>query len=163
MLEHYKYGGSQFEGSLPGNGELQTIETPYGKLSAVIYWDADFPNTIKQAGLQEVDLLFVPSNDWLEVRDIHANMAAFRAVENGMSIFRQTGAGVSLGTDAYGRTLNRIDTFDEPSDNAWSGVQTLTVPVSSANTLYPQIGDAFGTIMLLGLIGLVIFAWINRK
>lgn len=163
VLEHYKYGGTQFEGSVTGSGEIQSVETPYGTLSAVICWDADFPTTIKQAGQQEIDLLFVPSNDWLEVRDIHASMAAFRAVENGMTIFRQTGDGVSSVTDAYGRTLNRIDMFDEPSNSEWSGEQLLTVPVSSVNTLYPQVGDAFGTVMLVGLIGLVVFALIKRK
>ena len=86
VLTHVKYGGNDFEGSLKGDGVLQTINTPYGKLSAVICWDADFPNIIKQAGEQDVDLLFVPANDWREVKDIHAGMATFRAVENGMSI-----------------------------------------------------------------------------
>ncbi|MEK6222922.1 MAG: carbon-nitrogen hydrolase family protein, partial [Chloroflexota bacterium] len=81
VLEHYKYGGTQFEGSVTGSGELQTVETPYGTLSAVICWDADFPVTIRQAGEQDVDLLFIPSNDWLELRDIHSGMAIFRAVE----------------------------------------------------------------------------------
>jgi apolipoprotein N-acyltransferase len=102
VLTHVKYGGNDFEGSLKGDGVLQTVDTPYGKLSAVICWDADFPTVIKQAGEQNVDLLFVPANDWREVKDIHAGMATFRAVENGMSIFRQTGEGVSVVVDAYG-------------------------------------------------------------
>jgi len=162
-LEHYKYGGTQFEGSVTGSGELQTIETPYGTLSAVICWDADFPTNIKQAGSQDVDLLFVPSNDWLEVRDIHANMATFRAVENGVPIFRQTGAGVSVVTDAYGRVLNRVDMFEEENQGAWGGEQMVAVPMGSVDTLYPQLGDVFGIAMLVGMIGLLIAAWIKRK
>jgi len=167
VLEHYKYGGTQFEGSVTGSGELQTVETPFGTLSAVICWDADFPATIKQAGEQEVDLLFIPANDWLEIRDIHAGMATFRAVENGVPIYRQTGTGVSVVTDAYGRVINRVDTFEEENAGLWSGEQMVLTPVGSIETLYPIIGDAFGTAMLVGLagllVGLLVFALIKRK
>lgn len=163
VLEHYKYGGTQFEGSVTGSGELQTVETPHGTLSAVICWDADFPATIKQAGTQDVDLLFIPANDWLEIRDIHAGMATFRAVENGMPIFRQTGAGVSIVTDAYGRVVNRVDIFEDENAGAWGGEQMVMTPVGSIETLYPKIGDAFGLAMLVGLVGLLGFAWMKRK
>ncbi|MCD4803963.1 MAG: hypothetical protein K8R16_13580 [Anaerolineales bacterium] len=163
VLEHYKYGGTQFEGSVAGSGELQMVETPYGILSAVICWDADFPAIIKQAGEQEVDLLFIPANDWLEIRDIHAGMATFRAVENGVPIYRQTGTGVSVVTDAYGRVINRLDTFEEENSGPWTGEQMVLTPVGSIGTLYPMIGDAFGTAMLVGLIGLLIFALIKRR
>jgi apolipoprotein N-acyltransferase len=167
VLEHYKYGGTQFEGSVTGSGELQTVETPFGTLSAVICWDADFPATIKQAGEQDVDLLFIPANDWLELRDIHAGMATFRAVENGMPIYRQTGAGVSIVTDAYGRVVNRVDIFEEEKPGSWGGEQMVLTPIGSIETLYPIIGDAFGTAMLVGftglLVGLLVFALIKRK
>jgi len=163
VLEHYKYGGTQFEGSVAGSGELQTVETPYGTLSAVICWDADFPATIKQAGAQDVDLLFIPSNDWLEIRDIHVGMAIFRAVENGMPIYRQTGAGVSVVTDAYGRVINRIDVFEEENTGIWGGEQMVTVPIGSVDTFYPRIGDVFGLAMLVGLVGLLGFSWVKRK
>jgi apolipoprotein N-acyltransferase len=162
VLTHVKYGGNDFEGSLKGDGVLQTIDTPYGKLSAVICWDADFPNAVKQAGEQNVDLLFVPSNDWREVKDIHAGMATFRSVENGMTIFRQTGQGVSLVSDAYGKVLNRVDTFEE-SENNFAGIQNVQTPISSVNTLYPSVGDGVGNAMLLGLVGLLIGLWVTRK
>ena len=163
VLEHVKYGGTQFEGSLTGNGQLQTVDTPYGKLSAVICWDADFPNVIKQAGEQNVDLLFVPSNDWLGVKDIHAGMAAFRAVENGMSIYRQTGSGVSAVIDAYGRTVHRVDTFREEQNTSFAGLQMVSTPIGSVNTLYPLIGDVVGNIMLILFAGLLIGLWLSRK
>jgi apolipoprotein N-acyltransferase len=163
VLEHVKYGGTQFEGSLTGSGELQTVDTPYGKLSAVICWDADFPNVIKQAGQQDVDLLFVPSNDWLGVKDIHAGMAIFRAVENGMSIYRQTGSGVSSVIDGYGRIIHRVDAFQEKSTEGFAAVQIVTTPIGSVNTLYPVVGDLFGNIMLILFLGLVAGLWWSRK
>lgn len=163
VLEHVKYGGTQFEGSLTGSGELQTVDTPYGKLSAVICWDADFPNVIQQAGAQGVDLLFVPSNDWQAVKDIHAGMAAFRAVENGMSIYRQTGSGVSSVIDAYGRTLQRVDSFETEATGSFAAVQVVTTPVGSVNTLYPVIGDVVGNLMLVLFAGLLIGLFLTRK
>jgi apolipoprotein N-acyltransferase len=164
VLEHIKYGGTQFEGSLAGSGILQTVDTPYGKLSAVICWDADFPNPIKQAGEQNVDLLFIPSNDWNEVRDIHAGMAVFRAVENGMSIFRQTGQGVSVVTDAYGREYNHpVDVFEEETTGSFAAKQIVQTPIGSVNTIYPAVGDMIGNVMLIATLGLVVILWIKRK
>ena len=162
VLTHVKYGGNQFEGTLKGNGILHTVDTPYGKLSAVICWDADFPAVIKQAGEQNVDLLFVPSNDWLGVKDIHSGMANFRAVENGMMIFRQTGQGVSSLVDMYGRTINRVDAF-EASTTGFPGIQFVETPIGSVNTLYPTLGDLLGNMMLVGLVGLIGILWVTRK
>lgn len=157
VLTHVKYGGSQFEGSLPGSRVLQSVDTPYGRMSAVICWDADFPDVMKQAGQQQVDLMFVPANDWRELKDIHAGMASFRAVENGMTIFRQAGQGVSSVFDAHGRELNHTDVFEGGTE------QFTSVPVGSVKTLYPLIGDLFGTVMLLGLAALLIWLFVTRK
>ena len=163
VLEHIKFGGTQFEGSLTGSSELQTVDTPYGRISVVICWDADFPNVIRQAGQQNVDLLFVPSNDWLAVKDIHAGMATFRAVENGLSIFRQTGSGVSSVIDPHGRTLQRVDVFEEEGTASFSAVQMVATPVSSVNTLYPAIGDVVGNLMLILSIGLLVGVFWKRN
>ena len=161
-LTHLKFGGNQFEGTRKGDGVLQTVDTPYGKLSAIICWDADFPNAIKQAGAQNVDLLFVPSNDWREVKDIHAGMATFRAVENGMTIFRQTGDGVSLVADPYGRTINRVDMFQENAVG-FASIQNVTTPIGSVSTLYPAVGDGVGYLMLVGFVGLLVGLFVTRK
>lgn len=162
VLTHTKYGGNSFEGTLKGDGILKSIETPYGKMSAVICWDADFPSIIKQAGEQNIDLLFIPAQDWLEVRDIHAGMSVFRAVENGMTIFRQTGQGVSNVNDAYGNQYNRVDSFAEETED-FASVQIIQTPIGSVNTIYPTIGDILGTIMLVGMLVLVIGLWVTRK
>ena len=163
VLTHVKYGGNQFEGSLKGDGVLQTVDTPYGTISAVICWDADFPNVIQQAGEKDVDLLFVPSNDWLGVKDIHAGMATFRAVENGMSIYRQTGSGVSSVINAYGRTIQRVDMFDTEPMSSFASVQTIMTPIGSVHTLYPMIGDVLGNLMLILSAGLMLGLLWNRK
>ena len=163
VLEHVKYGGNQFEGTLKGDGVLRTVDTPYGKLSAIICWDADFPDIVRQAGEQGVGLLFIPSNDWYEVRDIHAGMATFRAVENGMSIFRQAGQGVSMVTDAYGREANRVDTFQAGNSLDFAAVQMVNTPIIPVKTVYPVIGDGFGLLALVALSVLIFGLWLMRK
>ncbi|HET9908578.1 MAG TPA: hypothetical protein VFQ23_18155, partial [Anaerolineales bacterium] len=131
--------------------------------SAIICWDADFPNAVKQAGIQNVDLLFVPSNDWAAVKDIHAGMASFRAVENGLSIYRQTGSGVSIVTDALGRSIHRIDSTEETATINFAAVQMVTTPLNSVATVYPIIGDAFGNVMLVLFVGLLLGLVLSRK
>ena len=161
VLRHVKYGGNLFEGTAKGDEQLRTVDTRYGRLSAVICWDADFPTVMAQAGKQDVDLLFVPSNDWREVAEMHDGMATFRAIENGSSLFRQTGDGVSSAVDGYGRRYSHVNGFTSTSGD-WSGEQRVTLPVGAVATLYPQIGDRFGQLMVVALVPLLILLWVTR-
>ncbi len=156
VLSHVKYGGNAFEGSLRGDGRLAFVDTPFGRLSAVICWDADFPDVIRQAGAQGVDLMVIPANDWFEVRRIHADMSVVRAVENGMAVVRQTGSGISLISDGYGRRLSEVDAF-EASDGS-PGEQRAAVPVGATPTLYPSIGAGFGVVAGAGTV--VALGWL---
>ena len=102
-LEHTKYGGNIFEGTLKGSGEIQTIDTPYGRLSGIICWDTNYPTIVRQVGKQNVDILLSPSKEWSGINPMHAEMAVFRAIENGVAVVRQTDEGLSIVVDAYGR------------------------------------------------------------
>ena len=52
-----------------------------------------FPEFIRQAGQGSADLLIVPANEWKEIKDIHFQMAAFRAIENGVPLVRPAASG----------------------------------------------------------------------
>jgi apolipoprotein N-acyltransferase len=80
-----------------------------------------------------------------------------------MSIFRQAGTGISIVTDAYGHEVSRVDSFTDTPQNYFAAVHTESVPVKSVRTLYPQIGDVFGQIMLFGLAALLVGIWLTRK
>lgn len=161
ILEHYKYGGAFIEGSVEGSSELQTVDTPYGRLSAVICWDVDFPDLIRQAGENDVDLLFIPANDWFEIKDLHAGMSIFRSIENGMSIFRQTGNGISLAADPFGRVISHVDMYDD-REASWGGKQMVNVPVDSVSTLYTKTGDLFALLTMAGFAGLLLYLMVKR-
>ena len=70
-----------------------------------------FPEFIRQAGQGHADLLIVPANEWKAIKEIHAQMAAFRAIENGVSLIRPAASGISSAFDPWGRVLGVADYF----------------------------------------------------
>jgi apolipoprotein N-acyltransferase len=155
VLEHIKYGGSLLEGSLAGSGVLQTVETPYGTLSGIICWDTDFPGVVRQAGQQGVDIMLSPSLEWVGIDPLHGEMAAFRAVENGMTVVRQADMGWSVAFDGYGRTLASAET-EAP-------ILQVTVPTQGVNTMYARIGDVFGLLAVAGVVVCSVLALVARR
>jgi len=158
VIEHVKYGGNMVEGTLLGDGVLQTVETPYGRLSGVICWDTDYPTVLQQAGQMDVDILLSPSYVWPEIGTMHAKMAAFRAIENGVTIVRQEDGGVSAFIDPVGRFL----TTAEHANGETKIFADL--PVQSNATIYPVIGDIVGLLSIAGIVVMAVWAIIlGRK
>jgi apolipoprotein N-acyltransferase len=155
---HYKFGGNFLEGTVEGNKIIRTINTPYGNLSNIICWDADFPSIIKQVGKEETDILFIPASDWFEVSPLHSVPAVFRGIENGCSMVRQTQDGLSIITDPRGKTITEMDHFNT---STWT--MTGNVPTKKIWSLYPIIGDLFGWLSFIGLLFFIIKASIGKK
>lgn len=153
VTDHVKYGGNMFEGSLKGDGVLQVVDTPYGRLAGVICWDADFPAVLRQVGQARAGLLLIPAHDWADIDPLHGQMAVFRAIENGVSILRQADQGLSLAADPYGRVLAASSHFEDAN---W--LLTASVAGQGLPTLYTRIGDAFAWLCVLGFAGLSLWA-----
>lgn len=115
---------------------IPVIETPYGKLSPVICYDADFNPFMRQTGDLQTDILVVPSGDWKAIAPYHSYMAAMRGIENGVSVVRPVNRGTSLATDAYGNVLASSDFFTSEDK-----VMTVSVPTKGTDTIYNRIGD----------------------
>jgi apolipoprotein N-acyltransferase len=159
VMEHYKYGGQMIEGFKPGDGVLRTVETPFGTLSGIICWDTDFPAAVSQAGRNGTDVLLSPSMDYRAIDPIHAHMAVFRAIENGVSVVRQADNGLSIVSDPYGRTLAAVDHF-----TASERVTVAQVPANGGVfTLYPIIRDLFGWLAVAGLALVALWAVIQGR
>lgn len=122
-----------------GDGILPVVRADLGDLSSAICFDLDFPHVIAQAGRSQIDLFFAPSNDWLEVTDIHAQMARMRAIEQGFSLVRPTKDGTTLITNSTGQTAASMTL----SDNR-TGLLVGEVRTGRRFTLYSMLGDAFG-------------------
>ena len=158
VMEHHKYGGNQFEGSVLGNGVLQTFQTPSTKICGVICWDMDFPRIVGQTGRNGTDILLAPALDWQAVSSMHAQMAEFRAIENGVSLVRQADNGLSVATDPFGRRLATMDHF-----TASERLMIAQVPTTGVTTVYSVIGDLFGWASVFGFATLVCWAIIQRR
>lgn len=134
-----------------GDGILPVVRTDLGNLSGAICFDMDFPHLIAQAGRSHIDLFFAPSNDWLEVAEIHAQMARMRAIEQGFSLVRPTKDGTTLITNSTGQTVASMTL----SDNR-TGLLVGDVRMGRRFTLYSVLGDAFG--FLCGFVFVALLA-----
>jgi apolipoprotein N-acyltransferase len=158
VSSHYKFGGNFLEGTVEGSKIIKTNKTYFGNLSNIVCWDADFPSTIMQVGIEKTDILFVPSSDWFEVSPIHTTQAVYRGIENGCSMVRQTQDGLSIMTDPRGKTITEMDHF-----NTTSWTMTGHVPNKRIWALYPIIGDLFGWLSFIGLLFFIIKPLIITK
>jgi apolipoprotein N-acyltransferase len=151
---------TQVPGSLntKGDGVLPIVESSLGRMSSAICFDMDFPQLIAQAGRAQADLFLAPSNDWLEVRDIHAEMARMRSIEQGFALVRPTKDGTTLITDSTGR---RVASMILPDDR--TGLLVADVPVNHRTTLYALIGDSFGMLCGLGFLLIVGFTVLTKR
>ncbi len=158
VMEHIKYGGAILETSQVGDGELQTVTTPFGLLSGVICYDLDYPAVIQQSGRNGTGLMLVPSKDWFEIDPVHTHMAVFRAIENGMSLVRQTDAGLSIAVDPYGRVLAQTDFF-----GATDRTMVAQVPVKHVTTGYTLFGHWLEWLAPVAFLFLIAWAWVARR
>jgi apolipoprotein N-acyltransferase len=81
-------------------------------------------------------------------------MASFRGIENGFSIVRAAGNGLSAAFDYQGRTLATADY------STTKQAMIAHVPAHGVKTIYAVIGDLFAWLSMLGfvtLVGLALF------
>ncbi len=140
-----------------GDGKLRSLSTPYGRLTSVICFDADFPQLLRQAGGLRADILLDPSNDWRAIDPWHTQMASFRAIEEGVNLVRQTSQGLSAAFDYQGRRLSAMDHY-----HASDFVLVSEVPTGGVRTLYSRLGDWFAWVCVAALLALV-FLSLRRK
>jgi apolipoprotein N-acyltransferase len=93
-----------------GVARMPVLETPFGRVAVAICHDADFPRYIRQASRDGVDVLINPADDWPAIQRLHANMAAFRALENGLTLVRAAN-GVSQIVNPLGEVLATRNSF----------------------------------------------------
>jgi apolipoprotein N-acyltransferase len=160
VVNQLKYGATIISNNTPGDGILQTVDTPYGTLVGIICYDADFPIIVKQAGRKNADILFVPSGDPnVAVAQLHTQQAIFRAIENGVSLVRpDTTKGLSVATDPYGRVLAITDTHTTSER-----LMVVQVPTKGVFTVYSVIGDLFGWLSVAGFVGILVWAIVRGR
>jgi apolipoprotein N-acyltransferase len=145
------------EASQPGDGIIPVVQTPFGRLAVSICYDADQPGQMRQLGRQDADLLLLPSGDWYAISPFHTNMAVYRAIENGCSIFREVSNGLSIAADYRGRPTGEWDYFRDGA-SCWM----TELRVGHVRTIYDHIGDIlpYGCLVFTGMT--IVWLVINR-
>jgi apolipoprotein N-acyltransferase len=136
-----------------GAGKLPIADTPYGRLSTAICNDLHFPPLLQPAGKQSVGILITPYDDIHPWETEDAVTAMYRAIEDGVSIVRPAGHGVSTIVDYQGHTLARQNYFTDGS-----GVMLGAVATQGVRTVYSRIGDLFAHLCVVGLVFLTSWA-----
>ena len=131
---------------IAGPGKLPIVETPYGRIATAICNDFHFPALIRQAGHGDADIMMAPYNDIIPWQQQDAVVATFRAIENGYSMVKATGNGLSMITDYQGHMLGQQRYGDG------GGVMLATIPTRGVVTIYSRIGDSFAYLNAAGLI-----------
>ena len=101
--------------------------------------------------------MMAPYNDIVPWGMQDAVVATFRAIENGYSMVKATGNGVSMIADYQGRVMGQQDHGDG------GGVMVATVPTHGVVTIYSRIGDSFAYLCAAGLIGLAGWALLRGR
>jgi apolipoprotein N-acyltransferase len=144
--------------TIPGKGVLPFADTPYGRLGTAICYETYYQSLLRQAGVNNVDILFAPSNDPREFALSDCAISIPRAIENGFSLVRAGGHGRTLVTDYEGRVLGSQDYFTNSS-----GIMITTVPTRGVTTVYSRIGDIFAYLCVVGLIALAGWGLFRRR
>lgn len=139
-----------------GDAPIPFIDTKYGRIANAICSDLDFTRHISQIGNKGIDVLLVPAFDWEEVTPYHSNMAAFAAIQYGVSIVRANGKGMVAFMDHHGEVLEQSNTFVSDSEIIYA-----EIPLNSSSTLYSEIGNLF-VFVLMAFLALMIGIRISR-
>jgi apolipoprotein N-acyltransferase len=137
-----------------GDGKLKAVNTPFGRVSGVICFDADFPELLSQAGALRADIVLDPSNDWRAIDPWHTQMASLRAIEQGVNLVRHTSNGLSAAYDYQGRRLSAMDHYQTSDYDMVS-----EVPTQGVRTLYSRFGGWFAWLCLAVFLDLAIRAF----
>jgi apolipoprotein N-acyltransferase len=159
VLEHHKYALVAMEGTKGGDGILRTLETPFGRLSGIVCNDTNHEEMVTQAGRNGTDILLSPSLEYRAIDPIHAHMAIYRAIENGVTLVRQADNGLSFVVDPYGRVLAAVDHW-----TASERVMVAQVPAEAGVfTIYPYIGDLFAWLSVVGFVVIAVWAVVRWR
>jgi apolipoprotein N-acyltransferase len=141
-----------------GSGLLPVVDTPYGRLSTAICNDLHFPALLRQASQNNVDILIAPFDDDPSIDTQDPSEAANRTIENGFSLVRAAGRGLSTISDPVGQLLGSQDYFTTDTH-----VMLATLPIQAEKTIYGYIGDGFAYACVAGLLAFTVWAILQRK
>jgi len=143
-----------FETYNAGEGDIALMIVDGVKVGGLICQDDNFPDIARKYARAGTQLLVVPTNDWVNVKDLHFASHRWRCLEFRYALARAASDGISSLIGSNGEVLKKADHFA-------TGAQLLIadVPVGSGKpTIYAWSGDLFPLVCGLVTLGCLIFA-----
>ena len=137
--------------------EIKSIYTKVGNARIAICYEIIFPEEINPNN-EKLDLIINITNDaWFGSSSgpfQHFNSSRFRAIEQGLPVFRSANTGISAIIDPYGRIIDKIGLGKK-------GSIFSPLPKKTVETYYSKVGDFlfFGVLML----SLLIMIFLKKK
>ncbi len=116
------------------------FEEEWGKIGGLVCFDSLYPSLARDSVRAGAEILVLGTNDswFFDSAAVyqHNGQAILRAVENGRAVVRAANTGISSIISSRGEVVAEIEPLVR-------GQATVTVTLSSQNTLYTEIGDVF--------------------
>jgi apolipoprotein N-acyltransferase len=145
--------------TIAGPGILPVVDSIYGLLSTAICYDTYFPSLLRQAGAAGTDIFYAPTHDISVWESSALAMADYRAIEDGFTMIRPTGNGISAIIDSRGRILSSQD-----DASTSTGILLANLPTNAGvRTIFSQVGYLFPYLCLAGFIFLIPWAFLHRN
>ena len=159
-LKHNLLIGWESEHAVRGERVIHAIDTPYGRLASVICLDMEYPDFMRLAGQQGVDIMLSGAIDGTPSthgNPIHSTMASFRTIEEGFSLARGGFYGANVAVDYQGRLLGRTGHY-----TASDRTVVAHLPIKGVRTPYNVLGDYFPVTCLALLVAATLFALVSH-
>jgi apolipoprotein N-acyltransferase len=141
-----------------GGTSFPVYHTDFGTIASIICYDLDFTDTARKVTRHGARLIAASSSDVTTLADTHYTHLVFRAIENRVSTVKADNRYDSAIIDPYGRLL-------AVTTNPDGAQRTLVadVPLGSGDSPYVTLGDWFGQLCALAMVGFLVLAWRIRR
>ena len=141
-----------------GGTSFPVYRTDFGTIASIICYDLDFTDTARRVTRHGARLIAASSSDVKPLADTHYTHLVFRAIENRVSTVKADNKYDSAIIDPYGRLL-------AVTTNPDGAQRTLVADVAlgSGDSPFVTLGDWFGQLCAVVMVGFVVFAWRLRR
>lgn len=140
---------------LPGTGTV-LMQGPTGPFGTLVCFESIFPDLARRDVLAGARLLVIVTNDeWFGNSAAlyqHADMAAFRAVENGVPLLRCANTGLTEVFAPNGRVIAKLPVFT-------AAPLVTGIPPAGGGTPFTRLGDWPGALAGLSALALWLAPW----
>ena len=146
-----------------GTGAVGNVEVDGVTVGAMICQDDNFQDIARRNRAAGAKIIVVPTNDWREVKEYHAENMIYRAVENRVVIVRAASKGITRIIDPWGVVVADRDPFFMGMLEGGESILTANVRISLRGSIYSYIGNVFVYLCIAVLVIGCIMGLMGRR